>query len=532
MLPFDTIKASGVIPIRTMHGSLVVAMMNPVNKAFFEDFKTRNPGLSVQVQFISEADFQRMVGKLAIAYSSAIGPDQKQETATPQGESSLSVGLTALLIRNRPFAHLSEATLARALPLFTLRQTGPDSTLYSPGEESREFFLIKSGQVAMTRVSETGAVQHIVTLCPGDSFAELSLLSGSRHSLRASSVSASQLYVISADGFARLLADPEFSIAISTRLAVRLQEINRDRGVRFNPDRVFQLVQLVNVLRRDLIDQCRVVPLAMDAAGVVIGAVNLDDPSVYTSIARALPGHRISFAPLTEDEFELCHKALFAAPAPTAAGASASNNANLDPKVQLDLLISLARETACSEVRLEPFGQQYRFRFRIQGSWHEKHERVSHDVGLKLVARARALSQPNRGELRSEFNKVQVLTQTCFCPIKGGDVLTLRIAGETGSSSAGVPFQLLVPERNTYSRIRDTLRARCGVLVFSGPGLSGKTTSIRAVTDQLTAEGRTVVAIDPSFLGTPGIRRSKIRFIGNGPLSNGSFAQARCVGFS
>jgi hypothetical protein len=96
------------------------------------------------------------------------------------------------------------------------------STVFEAGSESEALYLVLSGEVRVTEGEE-----EIDRLGPGESFGELSLLSGSTHSRTARATEATELMVIAREDFQQVL---ESNPALRHHFAERHDERAPVRG--------------------------------------------------------------------------------------------------------------------------------------------------------------------------------------------------------------------------------------------------------------------------------------------------------------
>jgi small-conductance mechanosensitive channel/CRP-like cAMP-binding protein len=121
--------------------------------------------------------------------------------------------------------HLQSETLDAGQVLF--KQGAKDATLY----------IIASGIVNMTRETETGVKESIGYIGAGDYIGEISLLTGTPHAATASAKSHCEIYKLSRDAIAPLLANNEELVAAFDRSVRRgLDLLNREVAVRSTPE--------------------------------------------------------------------------------------------------------------------------------------------------------------------------------------------------------------------------------------------------------------------------------------------------------
>jgi CRP-like cAMP-binding protein len=120
---------------------------------------------------------------------------------------------------------LQPATLDVGEVLF--KQDAKDATLY----------IIASGVVNMTRETDAGVKESIGNIGAGDYIGEISLLTGTPHASTATAKSHCDIYKLSRDAIAPLLANNEELVAAFDRSVRRgLDLLNREVAVRSTPE--------------------------------------------------------------------------------------------------------------------------------------------------------------------------------------------------------------------------------------------------------------------------------------------------------
>ncbi|HLF85818.1 MAG TPA: Crp/Fnr family transcriptional regulator [Nitrospiria bacterium] len=99
-------------------------------------------------------------------------------------------------------------------------------TIFLPGESSQQVYLLKTGRVKISRVSEEGREITLALLEPGEIFGELEILEGSARDTIAEAMEESQLCVIQKEQFLSLIRKrPELSFRLTKLIGLRLRRI-------------------------------------------------------------------------------------------------------------------------------------------------------------------------------------------------------------------------------------------------------------------------------------------------------------------
>lgn len=99
-------------------------------------------------------------------------------------------------------------------------------TIFFPGESSHQVYLLKTGRVKISRISEEGREITLALLQPGEIFGELEILEGSLRDTVAEAMEDSQLCVIQKEQFLSLIRkQPELSFRLTKLIGLRLRQI-------------------------------------------------------------------------------------------------------------------------------------------------------------------------------------------------------------------------------------------------------------------------------------------------------------------
>jgi diguanylate cyclase (GGDEF)-like protein len=83
---------------------------------------------------------------------------------------------TSILSRTRLFESWDEKSLDEAEEFCSLERFSQGSVVFKDGEDGNAVFIVKDGEIAVTRMANTGWEQEIARYVPGDSFGELDML--------------------------------------------------------------------------------------------------------------------------------------------------------------------------------------------------------------------------------------------------------------------------------------------------------------------------------------------------------------------
>jgi CRP-like cAMP-binding protein len=109
-----------------------------------------------------------------------------------------SPDLKAFLLATPFFGGLSDASLDLMVSMLVERRFDAGATIVAEGEPGRSMFIVHSGELAVSKLGESGRAIHMSGLEPGDFFGEMTLIEMQNRSATVVSESPTVLYELSA----------------------------------------------------------------------------------------------------------------------------------------------------------------------------------------------------------------------------------------------------------------------------------------------------------------------------------------------
>jgi CRP/FNR family transcriptional regulator, cyclic AMP receptor protein len=136
-------------------------------------------------------------------------------------------GSVELLSRVPLFSELSREELERISRVSVARSFPAGVRVFHEGDHSDACYLVRRGDLRVTREHPDGRAIALATLGPGDIFGELAMLDGEARSASVETLTDSELLALPAADVRRLLADhPGISVKLIAALTKRLRETN------------------------------------------------------------------------------------------------------------------------------------------------------------------------------------------------------------------------------------------------------------------------------------------------------------------
>jgi CRP/FNR family cyclic AMP-dependent transcriptional regulator len=132
------------------------------------------------------------------------------------------------LLRRVPlFAELSGAELQRIADVAVPRSFPAGVRVFHEGDSSDACYIVRSGDLRVTREHSDGRAIALATLASGDIFGELAMLDGGTRSASVETLAESELLALPASDVRRLLAErSEIAVKLIVALVRRLRETN------------------------------------------------------------------------------------------------------------------------------------------------------------------------------------------------------------------------------------------------------------------------------------------------------------------
>ena len=182
----------------------------------------------------------------------------------------------------------------------------------------------------------------------------------------------------------------------------------------------------------------------------------------------------------------------------------------------MNLVINRAVTLRASDVHIEPFENQLKIRYRIDGVLQEGESPPPRSTAaiisrVKIMAKLniaeRRLPQDGRIHVRIQGKLVDLRVSTV--PTLYGESLVLRILDK---GQVVLNMDLLGFDKVTIQRFNDILALPHGIILATGPTGSGKTTTLYAALQTLnTPEKKILTVEDPVEYQLPGINQLQVK---------------------
>jgi type IV pilus assembly protein PilB len=182
----------------------------------------------------------------------------------------------------------------------------------------------------------------------------------------------------------------------------------------------------------------------------------------------------------------------------------------------VSVIIRHAVEAGASDIHIEPFGDESRVRYRIDGVLRTSLSLPKY-IHPSIVSRVKVLANlkldetriPQDGRIRDMVGNKIIDFRVSTLPLTGNEKVVMRILDTT----KGVPKLQQLGFRPRYVRlIEEQIRQPHGMFLVTGPTGAGKSTTLFTILDMKNEEGVNICTLeDPVEYQIRGVNQSQIR---------------------
>ena len=157
--------------------------------------------------------------------------------------------------------------------------------------------------------------------------------------------------------------------------------------------------------------------------------------------------------------------------------------ANETPIIRfVNLVIQQAIRAQASDIHFEPFEQEFRIRYRVDGALYEMSPPPK-SLALPVISRIKVIAElniaehriPQDGRIKMTIEGRAVDLRVSTLPTQFGESVVLRVLDK---SAVNLDLDSLGLPENVKTGIRDAVRRPNGIFIVTGPTGSGKTTTL------------------------------------------------------
>lgn len=195
-------------------------------------------------------------------------------------------------------------------------------------------------------------------------------------------------------------------------------------------------------------------------------------------------------------------------------GATADDLANLANETPIirfvNLILSQAVQDRASDIHFEPFEDEFKIRYRVDGALYEMSPPPKH-LALPVISRLKVMSNldiserrlPQDGRISMTIAEKQIDLRVSSLPTQFGESMVLRVLDR---SSSNLDLRSLGLPKNIFDAVMEAILQPNGIFIVTGPTGSGKTTTLYSALREVNAIDTKLLTVeDPVEFDIEGI---------------------------
>ncbi len=166
----------------------------------------------------------------------------------------------------------------------------------------------------------------------------------------------------------------------------------------------------------------------------------------------------------------------------------------------LDRVLAEGIERGCSDIHIEPFSSFFRVRYRVDGILLNT-EKLSIDYYPPIVSKVKIMCGlditerrvPQDGRFKIMYKNKNIDFRVGIIPAYHGEKIVIRVLDKSRIEKS---MEELGFDRKYYKKLFQVMQQKNGMILFTGPMGSGKTTSMYAVLNELNKESVNITTIE------------------------------------
>jgi len=182
----------------------------------------------------------------------------------------------------------------------------------------------------------------------------------------------------------------------------------------------------------------------------------------------------------------------------------------------VNMLITRAVESRASDIHIEPFEDELKVRYRIDGVLHDI-ESTPKRLQAAIVSRIKIMAKlniaerrlPQDGRIRLKVGEKELDLRVSTIPVLHGESVVMRILRKEGIV---IDLEILGFPPDTLSTFEQLIKKPNGILLVTGPTGSGKTTTLYGALDKINFPDRKIITVeDPVEYQLKGVNQIQVK---------------------
>jgi general secretion pathway protein E len=182
----------------------------------------------------------------------------------------------------------------------------------------------------------------------------------------------------------------------------------------------------------------------------------------------------------------------------------------------VNLFITRAVESRASDVHIEPFEDELKIRYRIDGVLHDV-ETAPKKLQAAIVSRIKIMAKmniaerrlPQDGRIRLKIGEKEIDIRVSTIPVLYGESVVMRLLDKEGIV---IDLDLLGFSQQTLSAFNQLIKKPNGIILVTGPTGSGKTTTLYGALQKINSPDKKIITVeDPVEYQLKGVNQIQVK---------------------
>ncbi|HTZ18074.1 MAG TPA: type II secretion system ATPase GspE [Dissulfurispiraceae bacterium] len=182
----------------------------------------------------------------------------------------------------------------------------------------------------------------------------------------------------------------------------------------------------------------------------------------------------------------------------------------------VNMLITRAIEGRASDIHIEPFEDEMKVRYRIDGVLNDV-ESIPKKLQAAIISRIKIMAKlniaekrlPQDGRIKLKVGTHEIDLRVSTIPILYGESIVMRILRKEGIV---IDLEQLGFDEATLSTFNELIKKPNGILLVTGPTGSGKTTTLYGALDKINLPGSKIITVeDPIEYHLKGVNQIQVK---------------------
>ena len=182
----------------------------------------------------------------------------------------------------------------------------------------------------------------------------------------------------------------------------------------------------------------------------------------------------------------------------------------------VNMVISRAVESRSSDIHIEPFEDELKVRYRIDGVLHDI-ESIPKKLQAAILSRLKIMAKlniaekrlPQDGRIKLKVAEKDIELRVSTIPVLYGEGVVMRILQKEGIT---IDLNLLGFSTQTLTTFNQLIKKPNGIILVTGPTGSGKTTTLYGALDKINTPDKKIITVeDPIEYQLKGVNQIQMK---------------------